>query len=249
MSPLAFVFLHGFLGDAGAWERVRAALPAHAAFLPALLGHGEDGGDAETFTDEVDRLARRIESAGMRGAHLVGYSLGARVALGLLVRHPRLFSRATLIGANPGLPGAAARSERIAADERWAERLTPAGLPAFLAAWEAQPVLALHRPIPDAIRAQMRARRLRHDPAGLAKSLRVLGLGQMPDFTPALAGIPVFVHLVAGARDDKFVALSQAMLPRLPRARLTLVPGAGHNVPLEAPEPLAAALISPETDT
>lgn len=248
MSPLAFVFLHGFLGDADAWARVRAGLPVHTALVPVLLGHGEGGGDADSFTDEVDRLARRIEAAGMRGAHLVGYSLGARVALGLLVRHPYLFSRATLVGVNPGLSGAAARSERVASDERWAERLTDAGLPAFLDAWEAQPVLALHRPVPAPIRAAQRARRLRHDPAGLARSLRVLGLGQMPDLTPALPDIAVPIHLIAGARDDKFVALAQAMLPRLVRGRLTLVPGAGHNVPLEAPEPLAAALISPETD-
>jgi pimeloyl-ACP methyl ester carboxylesterase len=41
--------------------------------------------------------------------------------------------------------------------------------------------------------------------------------------------------LIAGALDTKFVALAAAMEAALPRARVAVVPDAGHAVHLERP--------------
>lgn len=40
-----------------------------------------------------------------RAVHLVGYSLGARLALAVAARHPQLASRLVLISGSPGLEG------------------------------------------------------------------------------------------------------------------------------------------------
>lgn len=50
--------------------------------------------------------------------------------------------------------------------------------------------------------------------------------------------------VVAGERDAKFVALGRRLAAELPRAALTIVPAAGHALPLEAPAAVAAAIAS-----
>ena len=50
------------------------------------------------------------------------------------------------------------------------------------------------------------------------------------------------VAVLAGELDKKYVALAQRLAAELPRAELTIVAGAGHALPLEAPAAVAAAL-------
>lgn len=245
----ALVLLHGFTGHAASFQKLLAQLPLTTrALCPVLLGHGgaeEDAADAPTdFIAEVDRIARQIHAAHLGPAHLVGYSLGARVALGLLVRHRALFDRATLLSVHPGLAHPAEREERIAADERWARLLCENGLDAFLTQWEAQPLFHSQHQLPAAARAAQDAVRRRHSSQGLAQALRVLGLGRMPDYWPELAALQLPVQLVVGALDAKFVALAERAAARLPTADLVRVPEVGHNLLLEAPDAVCALLRS-----
>lgn len=236
------MLLHGFTGDPGAWDGVVACLPAgRAVAREVLLGHGPGGGpDAPSWDAEVARLAGRIAPRGP--VHLVGYSLGARVALGVAVARPDLVARLTLVGARPGLTDAAARAERVAEDEGWARLLEAEGIAAFVARWEALPLFASQARLPTAARAAVRARRLARDPGGLARALRVLGLGRMPDLRPRLAEVSCPVDVVRGADDVRFAAPSAALRAGLPRATGHVAPGVGHDVPLEAPAALAALL-------
>jgi 2-succinyl-6-hydroxy-2,4-cyclohexadiene-1-carboxylate synthase len=241
-APLAL--LHGFTGSPDGFRDLLGALEPRPAVVtaPALVGHGAaDDASVTGFESEVDRLARVLR-ASATPCHLVGYSLGGRLALGLLVRHPALFVSATLIGAQPGLPTDAARVERRAADERWCDLLEQRGLEAFVAEWEALPLFATQARLPTAVLARQRAERLGQDPRGLVRSLRLTGLGVMPSYEDALGGITVPVTLVAGEDDHKFSALARQMAARMPRARVELVPGAGHNVVLERAEALARLL-------
>jgi len=48
--------------------------------------------------------------------------------------------------------------------------------------------------------------------------------------------------VLAGERDQKFVALARRLAQELPRAALTIVPHAGHALTLEAPGAIAAAI-------
>ena len=45
------------------------------------------------------------------------------------------------------------------------------------------------------------------------------------------------------SRDAKFRAIAEQMADALPAARLVVAEGAGHAVPLEAPEVVAAAIV------
>jgi 2-succinyl-6-hydroxy-2,4-cyclohexadiene-1-carboxylate synthase len=233
-----FLLLHGFTGGPASWDEVAARLPDEP-IRETLAGHGP-GLAIPSFAGEVERLAARLR--GLPPMHLVGYSLGARVALALLARHPERFSRATLIGAHAGLRDAAARAERAAADARWIDLLERRGIAAFVDAWEAQPLFASQGRLPAAVRERHRRRRLAHDPAGLAAALRGLGLAAMPDLWPALPRLRVPVGFVAGELDTKFRLIGARLRDAVPGAQLHLVRNTGHDVGLEDPAALAALL-------
>lgn len=240
---MKLVFLHGFTGTPDSLRWVRQALPQTSEVLaPVLLGHHGGPSEPYTFEEEVARLAALIDAEGFRGAHLLGYSLGSRVALGLLVRDPKQFTTATLVGVHPGLDSDAAREQRISADQGWRDLLERQGLTAFIRAWTTLPLWDTQREL-DAERLQSQQRdRLSHSALGLSCALSSLGLGQMPYYASSLYTLKLPVHLVVGELDQKFRDVAGRMLPALPNASLHCAPGAGHNVLLEHPEFLAQVL-------
>ncbi len=243
-----YVLLHGFAGAPASWDLVAARLPTRARVLrPALVGHsGPPTADSPaSFHCEVARLAAMIGAADARGGHLVGYSLGGRLALGLIAHDARLATRVTVIGAHPGLrEDDPTRAERDLADERWAQLLEREGATRFADTWAEQPVFATQRGLPTPLLAAQQAQRAAHDPRGLAHALRVLSLARMPDLRGPLAQVDVPVTFMAGELDEKFVALAAETAALLPEglAQVCVVPGAGHNLLLERPADVAAAL-------
>lgn len=245
-TPRAWVLLHGFTGGPESWDGVVAALPGDVHVLrPAFLGHGGAADvQAPSFEAEVDRIADLIKREGFERPGLCGYSLGGRIALGLLVRHPDRFARAVLVGAHPGLADVAERQARAVQDAQWADLLETEGLAAFVQAWERLPLFATQEALPRPLRERQRAVRLAQDPAGLARSLRVLGLGQMPDYRPALGAVRVPARLMAGERDEKFRRLAEGMARAWGGpAEPVVLAGAGHNLPLERPAELAEEMV------
>lgn len=233
---LPVALLHGFTGSPAGFDRVIAGLAGKTVTVaPLLSGHGHPGASVTTFEGEVDRIAGQLRKRA-RNWCVVGYSLGGRVALGLLARHPALFESAVLIGARPGLETDAERAERSRSDGELQRILTEEGIEAFVSRWESLPLFASQAGLPSALLAGQRAARLRHEPHELAASLRATGLSAMPSYWGALPGIEARVHLVVGERDRKFRAIAERMRGLLRRATLTVVGGAGHNVVLEAPD-------------
>jgi 2-succinyl-6-hydroxy-2,4-cyclohexadiene-1-carboxylate synthase len=238
VTPL--VLLHGFTGSPGSWDAVTQRLPGPPPLRPALLGHGApEATEARTFAGELERLVSLMPA---EPVHLAGYSLGARLALGVAVAHPARVARLTLLSAQPGLASETARAERRRADAEWCALLESDGIERFVDAWERQPLFLTQTKMNAELRARHRAGRMSHDPAGLARSLRVLGVAEMPHFTPLLPNVGVPVTLLAGELDAKFLTLGRELAGAFPQARLVVAPGAGHDLLLEAPDLVAREL-------
>jgi 2-succinyl-6-hydroxy-2,4-cyclohexadiene-1-carboxylate synthase len=171
--------------------------------------------------------------------HVVGYSMGGRVALSLAAAHPSRLRSLLLVGASPGLADPEARAARVEADEALARQIEERGLSHFVDYWMDLPLFASQAKLGDAFRARVRAQRLRCDPGGLARSLRGMGSGAMPPLHDRLPEVSLPVCLVAGSQDGKFVALAESMRYALPDARCALVEGAGHAAHLEDAEQFA----------
>ncbi|HEY8429143.1 MAG TPA: alpha/beta fold hydrolase [Sandaracinaceae bacterium] len=227
MSDTIVFALHGF---AGAPASLDPALPPGVRVVaPTIAGHGRYPVSARSWDEEVERLLGLLDEAGAPRAHLLGYSLGGRLGWSLLARAPERFASAVLVGAHPGLRTDEERRARAEADTRWIALLEERGLEAFVAAWEAQPIFATQT---EAQREAQRAVRLSHTAGGLASALRVLGLAAMPPVDPANVRVPVTV--LVGELDQSSSAAA------LPWARR--VPGAGHNLLVERPGAVRAAL-------
>ncbi len=239
-SGPALLLLHGFTGSAATWEPQLATWRDHYTCLAVdLLGHG--GSEAPTdparygMAATVADLIVILDTLGIARTHLLGYSLGGRIALSLAVAQPARIGGLVLESASPGLATAEERAARHAADEALAAAIERDGVPAFVQRWEALPLWASQTTLPAPTRAALHTQRLHNRATGLANSLRGLGTGAQPPVHDQLGGLNVPALCLAGTFDAKFVALAEDLTVALPQAQLALIPGAGHAIHLEQP--------------
>jgi 2-succinyl-6-hydroxy-2,4-cyclohexadiene-1-carboxylate synthase len=232
----SLVLLHGFTGSADSWSELRTLLPGSIQIhAPTLLGHSPEKLDEETisFEDYVDRLAVRLSVSGVEDAHLVGYSLGGRLALALLLQHPDLFASATLIAVHPGLETSSQKLERIQSDAQWSTDLRLHGIEAFVERWERQTIFRNQKKLPVETLLRQRVLRLNHREEGLALALDCLGLAQMPNYLLRAGEIRIPVEIIAGALDNKFQLIGERLADKISKGELLIIGGTGHNVVLE----------------
>jgi 2-succinyl-6-hydroxy-2,4-cyclohexadiene-1-carboxylate synthase len=223
---LKTLVLHGFAGSPRTLARFFADTEA-----PDLPGHG-GAADATSWDDALARLER----AGP--VRVVGYSMGARLALGLALRDPAAVSELILESGTAGIEDIAERARRKADDDDLATFIEREGMEKFVDRWEQHPALVSLRPLA----AQLRSERLAHRPTGLASALRHLGTGAQPSYWADLQRLRVPVRLIIGANDGKFSALARRMRDLLPDAALISIPDCGHAPHLERPQAFVEAL-------
>jgi 2-succinyl-6-hydroxy-2,4-cyclohexadiene-1-carboxylate synthase len=204
-----------------------------------LVGHGRSESPTDPGSYAMPRCAQQVvavlDELRLVRPHLLGYSMGGRVALALCCLHPRRVASAMLVGASAGVEDAAARAARAREDESLATRIEREGVAAFVDWWMERPLLASQKRLGSAVWAAARAERLANCARGLALSLRGMGSGAQPPLHHQLADLGVPICLAVGEEDAKFRAIAADLARRLPNARLALVPGAGHAAHLESP--------------
>lgn len=239
MNPLAverfgdgsknLVFLHGFTQTGRAWREIAnelvRLLPDVCCIAVDLPGHG---GSSEVVADL--RQTAEFVAQEYGPASFVGYSLGARITLQLLVDHPSLVHRAMIISGNAGIEDAAQRAARAQADDLLADRISRIGVETFIEEWLAQPLFS------DLTSDRaMVVDRHRNTAAGLAMSLRTFGQGRQAPIWAQLASSAIPILAVAGSRDTKYVELARRIAATAPRGSLRIIPDAGHSAALEKP--------------
>ncbi len=235
------VLLHGFTGSAAGWAEHAAAFAArHTTVAVDLLGHGRSDAPDDPSRYGIGHAAEDVlgvlDALGIGRASLLGYSMGGRVAIALAIVAPERLDALVLESASPGIRDASSRRERTATDAALAAAIEQDGVGAFVDRWERLPLFASQAALPEQARRELRARRLQNNPAGLANSLRGLGQGAQPDMREHLPAVRAATLLIAGALDPAYCALGEEMRAMIPRARLEIVPDAGHAVHLEQPE-------------
>jgi 2-succinyl-6-hydroxy-2,4-cyclohexadiene-1-carboxylate synthase len=229
------VLLHGFTQTARLWGPFADSLAASRTLVAVdLPGHG-DSGSVRADLPTTARLvaeAVRTQTGGERCA-LVGYSLGARVALHVGLAGDLPLSHVVLIGVTAGIEDATARRRRRQSDEELADGLEASGdVEGFIDAWLGGPLFERL----DLGGAAQRDERLRNSAAGLASSLRLCGTGTQEPLWDQLGGFASPVLALAGTDDDRFAAHALRLARLVPHGVASLVPGGGHAVHLAQPE-------------
>jgi len=228
--------LHGFTENDLTWREVlgTAVTPLSCPLLP---GHGwKPCAATMSVTALADELA--ATHTDKSPIDIVGYSMGGRIALALALRHPQRVRRLVLVSSGPGFKDQSLQGSRRTNEMALAETLEDDGLGPFVALWEKNPILAPYKPLPRSVEEDIRARRLNHDPLGLAAALRQLGAGAMPNLWAELPKLSVPTLLLAGEGDSRYREVMGEMTRAMPKARLDIVAQAGHGIHREQPEAL-----------
>ncbi len=167
---------------------------------------------------------------------LLGYSLGARLALHALTQQPQLWDAAILISAHPGLRTDEERAARLRQDHVWSVRFLRDPWPDVMAAWNAQPVLAGETVPANDHRLTETWRR------AIAHACDVWSLARQADLRPRLPSVQCPVLWITGARDKKFAALAADACTLLPHASHVIMPESGHRAHLDQPAAVAAEI-------
>ena len=251
--PLAtshpLLLLHGFTGSGANWAEHSAQFQSAGlrVLTPDLPGHGENlpsTSDDYTMKAAAIQLAQLLERENTGPVHLLGYSMGGRLALYFALHYPEKVYSLILESASPGLATAEERAARKASDDALAERIEREGIPAFVSFWESLPLWKSQEKLPAEAQQWLHENRLRNDPRGLAESLRQMGSGAQPSLWERLGELAMPVLLLTGAEDGKFVAINRQMAAAIPHARLLIVPDAGHTVHLEQSDAFQTAVLS-----
>ena len=235
------LLLHGFTGTARMWSaQIDAWSADHRVIAPDLLGHGgsEAPSDPAAYALECQArsLAALLALLEATPATVVGYSMGARLALVLALQEPGSVGRLILESPSAGIAAESDRQARREADERLAQAIERDGIEAFVARWEALPIFAGHADLPADIETHQRAERRRHTAVGLAASLRGAGQGAMSPLHDRLPLVTTPTLVLAGALDETGLARARAVADGIPHARLEVIEDAGHTPHFEAPD-------------
>lgn len=233
------LFLHGIGGNARNWAaQLEHFAPRYKAAAWDARGYGETGGAVAQFEQFAEDAAAVIAALGSP-AHVVGLSMGGRIALDLVKRHPQHVRSLTLANTSAGSAETAA-PEKVAAflalrlKPLVEEGLTPADIAERIVSGIEGPDIS-----PKAREALLDSHRRLHKEGYIAAMRAVTGFTDFPDF--AAIAVPT---LVLTASDDRVAppAHARLMAERIPGARLVEIAGSGHISNIEAPAAFNAAL-------
>lgn len=239
-SGRPLLLLHGFTGTADSWsQQIEAWSADYRVIAPDLLGHGGSAAPADPAEYALERqaasLAQLLQLLEAAPAVVMGYSMGARLALVLALEHPLVVERLVLESPSAGIADPVDRATRRAADDQLAADIERDGVEAFVTRWEAMPIFASHVELPEAVRQRQRTERLRHSAAGLAGSLRGAGQGTMTPLHDRVSELDRPTLVIAGALDAAGLERARAVAAGIPDAAIRIIEGTGHTPHLEAP--------------
>jgi len=218
-------FVHGFTQTGRSWiEAANTIADATNTFIDAP-DHGESQGTSLTLQESGDAIAKIAH-----GMVLIGYSMGARMALHAALQHPQRLTGLVLVSGTPGIEDESERAARVQADDELAQHIESVGTSVFIEEWIRQPLFAESEFGDDEIQD-----RCRNTASSLASSLRMCGTGQQEPLWSRIHEIDIPVLLVAGARDEKFSAIADRMHQSIPQSTLCILGNAGHNAHLDQP--------------
>jgi pimeloyl-ACP methyl ester carboxylesterase len=234
------VLLHGSVLSRAIWRAygyVDALKAEHTVIRLDLRGHGRSGAPhgADDYTQErfLADLWAVLDAEGIEGAALVGYSLGARIALTATVRRPERVTHLVSLGGSAAEQGDSVDTVFFPGT---VETLRTGGMEAFC---EAQ---GLGPEVTDRRDRGTRTAFLAADP--LAMAALFTATGATPGIPDAdLAACPVSALWMAGDQDHPRFEESQHAARTMSRARFVALPGRSHGGTLSPSGPVLEQIL------
>ena len=229
------VLVHGVGASLEAWDEVVSRLgEGFRTIRLDLRGHGASGKPPGPYhiDDFVGDVMAVMDHFRIGSCHLAGHSLGALIAQGVALAHPRRLDRLVLLS---GIAGRTA-DERRRVEKRLAmvaDGIPGAHFEASVSRWFTDGFIRRH---PGIIARQAEANR-RNDPAAYAASYRVL---TETDFAGRLRNITAPTLIATGEHDlGSNARMARYMRATIPHSSLHILPGLKHAILTEAADDVA----------
>ena len=210
------LLLHGFTGDHSTWDDVVNKLSQqYMCIIPDILGHGKSDSPKEFERYAMEKIVTDLQHIlnylDVSKVHLLGYSMGGRLALSFAVLCGNKVETLILESASPGIE-------------------------AFVEYWGNIPLFATQKNLPDDVKSKITEQRLRNQPVGLANSLLGMGTGVQPSWWNELPALNIPVLLLSGEYDQKFCKIARIMDEKLPNSEWKIINEVGHAIHVEDSE-------------
>ena len=239
-GPL-LLFLHGIGGNRTNWRANLPALAPHFACV-AWDARGYGGSDDYegplAFDNFIADVLRVLDHFGVHRAHLLGLSMGGRIAMRTALLHPDRIATLSLVDTHEGFESFSAEQRQAFVDSRRAPLLAGKE-PADIAGPVARS-LAGPKALPEHVQQLVDSIASLHK-FSYIKSLEAT-VGQVT--VGEISRIVAPTHFIVGADDPLTpVAMHHEMAAKMGGAPVSVLPGAGHLSNIEnAPAFNAAAL-------
>lgn len=240
-SGFPILMVHGMWCDHQVFDDVVAGLAGgYRTVCPDLRGHGRSETPARAWTvvDLAHDLARTLDALEIDAAVVVGHSLGGMAALQLALHDPDRLRGLVLLSTS----AEAEKPERRSQLSLLALTINMWGMNNWLAGRIANGFFssAYARRFPAKVKA-WRKGVLAMDKRALLQALEAVQ--NRPSVWDQLESIAI-PTLVMGTREDPIAdpARTTALARRLRDAKLVMLPGGGHALPMEHPRELTQAL-------
>ncbi|WP_417597991.1 alpha/beta fold hydrolase [Pararhodobacter oceanensis] len=233
------ILLHGWTMSGDIWQPVAARLEA-CSLAPDLPAHGQTSGYAPSVAGGVQMLGDLIRDEGLKGATLVGWSLGALIGWRYLATGGAGVARMVSVDMSPcPLPQPdwpyamlGQDSDRPALAAERFKHHWPAASQAI-----AQGMFAAPDP---ALRPEIEARIRDNDAEAMACFWHDL---TQADLRADIARLPVPLLALHGAKSRVYPPETGAWLAQTaPQGQSRIIAGTGHSPILEAPDAVAEAI-------
>jgi 2-succinyl-6-hydroxy-2,4-cyclohexadiene-1-carboxylate synthase len=202
-------FLHGAVGHSSDWDIIIDSLNSLQCESIDLYSYS---------SEDVDVAARNINSLAGPGDIIVGYSLGARIALQALLEDNSPWSKAIIINH----------------DLQWSE-LCNSNWAQFIADWERQPIFDCSKPIAD--RKQLMPLK-----GKISETFIKWSSGIQPAPITNFDRIKSPTLWITGELDEKYTKIAKLACEQLPLSQLKVIANSGHRVPWDNPKETADAI-------
>ena len=228
------VCFHGFSESGSTWDGIE--VPGYRLIRIDSMGHGRSARPMELQPYELPQMLSDLHRviyavAGERYA-LMGYSMGARLALVYALEHPQEVTHLVLESGSVGIEDEGERQERYLADKALGNRIREKDIQWFSVTWAKLDIFKSQQSLPAKVQQQIQRRRLLNSPHALAFTLEGSGQGTMPYVGHRLSELTMPVCYISGELDTKYTAIGAEYFGDVH----CIVPQVGHNVHVEAPE-------------
>lgn len=231
------VLTHGLGGELGYWDAAAAALAGHHRVVRwDVRGSGQSDAPPGPYSPALfaDDLCHLLDALAIERAHLVGISMGGVISQSVALRHPTRLLSLVLVSTSSEV-GAQATANW----QKLADRIEQNGFDPRTADASRSVAPAFAQAHPEVLE-RLKQQTLRNQPSAYAASARAMSDYH---FTAQLGAVTAPTLILQGL-DDQLTPPGGAVKLRraLPRAHLIMLPGAGHNIPLEQPGTFHAAV-------